>query len=93
MTVERELTEVRAGNVGDLTSALPCAFQLKCGKAPSPWRALREAVEAADGTGRFAVAILRRNAPSSHEQPEDVVLMPLSDFEEILSQLKASGAW
>ena len=92
-TVERNLEEVRAGNSGDLVSDLPCTFQLKCGKAPSVWRALKEAQEAADGTGQFAVAVVRRNASHSSEQPEDVAVLSLDDFTEILSQLVAGGVW
>lgn len=90
--VERELTEVRDGNVGDLKSDLPCVFQCKVGAAPSPWRAVQEADAASKGTGRYAIAVLRRNQAKGRPK-QDIVAMPLEDFEGILADLRAGGVW
>ena len=80
----RTLNESRDGNCGDLVHVKPFAAQMKCGAAPSPWRALREAVAAAD-PGDYPVAILKRNG----EKP--VVVQPLEDWAELVGKLKAFG--
>lgn len=89
---KRELTETREGNVGDIESPLPIAFQCKVGARPNIWTAVKEAEAAAAGTGRFAWAVTKRNGSGSRP-PEMIVSMPLADALEILSQLRAGGAW
>lgn len=90
--VERQLHEVRDGNLGDLVSDLPCVFQCKVGASPSVWKAVREADEATDGTGRYAVAIVRRNRAQGRPK-QDVAVLPLEDFEMILAELRGMGVW
>ena len=90
--VERELREVQQGNIGDLASDLPCAFQLKVGANPSVWKAVREAEAAAKGTGRYAIAIVRRNRSNTHPKM-DLACLLLRDFESIMAELRVSQTW
>ncbi len=79
----RCLAEARDGNVGDLTTELPIVVQCKVGKRPSVWRALEEAVEAAD-EGSLPVAVVRRNSPGGRPA-EDLAVLDLADFLRLLS--------
>lgn len=80
----RTLTETRDGNSGDLVHVKPFSAQLKCGAAPSPWRAMREATEAAD-PGDYPVAIIKRD----REKP--LAVLTLDDFCELVGKLKTLG--
>lgn len=90
--VERELHEVRDGNLGDLRSDLPLSIQCKVGTNPSVWKAVDEAEYAAKGEGLYAIAVVRRNR-SQGRKKQDLVCMSLRDFEDILSELRARGVW
>ena len=87
---ERNLTETRTGNAGDidLPPDIPLLVQAKCGGAPRIYRALAEAVEAADGTGRVPVALIHRDGAGSRPADEIAVLQ-LEDFMEMVDQLLA----
>ena len=90
--VERELHEVRDGNLGDLRSDLPLSIQCKVGANPSVWKAVDEAEYAAKGKGLYAIAVVRRNRATGRKK-QDLVCMSLGDFEDILSELRAGGTW
>lgn len=89
---ERTLTETRDGNVGDIDTDLPIVVQCKVGAAPNPWAALEEAEEAAEGRGRFAIAVVKRLRGNGRPGVELAVL-PLADLEEIITQLVKGGVW
>lgn len=80
----RNLTECRDANSGDLVHVKPFAVQIKCGAAPSPWRAMREARAAAD-PGDYPIAVVKRD----REQP--LVVMQMDDFCELTAKLKTFG--
>ena len=86
---ERNLTETRTGNAGDidLPPDIPLLVQAKCGGAPRIYRALAEAVEAADGTGRVPVALIHRDGAGSRPADE-IAALRLEDFMEMVEQLK-----
>ena len=89
---ERNLDEVRHGNSGDLlVGSLPLCVQVKVGKRPNLWRALREAHEAA-GPGLHPIAVVKMNG-SRHEPAVEGVFLPLDDFLEIVGQMKRCGIW
>lgn len=92
-TAKRQLTEVREGNQGDIETTLPLVIQCKVGKRPPVKKAVQEAVDAAEGTGKYAIAVTRENATHSSSQPVDMVHMPLSDFLDLLHELCYSGVW
>lgn len=81
---ERNLTECGRGNGGDVLCP-GLTIQVKVGQAPSPWRALAEAVEAAEGTRRMPVAVLRRNRAPGRERV-DAAILRLDDFLDLLEQ-------
>lgn len=87
----RNLEECRDGNAGDLKTGLPLAVQCKVGARPDIYGAVRQAAEAAI-PGQHPVAIVRRNG-SGHRAPEDLAIMPLADFLEIIGQMKRLGVW
>lgn len=89
----RELTETRAGNIGDVTTDLPLVVQAKCGKLPPIWKAVQEAEQAAGGTGKHPVAIVRRNGTNRHDPAVDLAVLPLADFLEIIGLMKHHGIW
>ena len=86
----RVLTETRDGNLGDVDAdGSPYVVQCKVGAAPSPWRAQREAVEAADneGAGRVPLALVRRNGSGSRPAVDLAVLR----LDDLLAILASSG--
>lgn len=90
---ERTLTECRDGNVGDLDlpAWVPLRVQAKVGASPAPWSALREA-RTASGPGLRPVALLKRSGAGSRPS-EEVAVLPLDDFFELVRLLLASGTW
>ena len=89
----RNLTECRTGNAGDLDlpQDVPLLVQAKVGARPPVWEALKEAIEAA-GPGVHPVAILKRNGAGGRKA-EEVAVLPLEDFLELVEILQASGLW
>lgn len=85
---ERVLTESRTGNSGDVRSDRhPLVVQAKSGKAPSPWKALSEAV-AVSAPHEIPVGILHRDrAPG--RQAADVAVLRLDDFLALLTKVEA----
>ena len=86
IAAERNLSESRTANAGGpgdllLPSDVPLAVQCRVGAEPSPWRALRDAQEAAQATGPgvVPVGLLRRNRRGSRG-PEGVAVLPLRDL-------------
>lgn len=90
---ERNLTECRTGNAGDLVLPewCPLSVQVKVGARPNPYEALREARESA-GEGRVPVAVLRLNGQGARP-PEDMAVLPLEEFLDLVRGLRASGWW
>jgi len=85
---KRNLEEVRSGNSGDLVlpDDVPFSVQCKVGKRPPIYRALREAVEAAED-GETPVAIIRRNGSGSRP-PDDLAVLPLEAFLRLVEALR-----
>ena len=90
-THERVLTETRDGNVGDVTGGTPLVIQCKCKGTIDASGAVREAQEAAHGTGRFAVAYLKRTRRGTPK--EEIVALPREDWDEIVGLLVHNGVW
>ncbi len=90
---ERNLTECRTGNAGDLElpAWCPLSVQVKVGARPNAYEALREARESA-GERLVPVAILRRNGRGS-VPPDDLAVLPLDEFLDLVRGLRASGWW
>lgn len=82
---KRSLEEVREGNTGDIQSDMPIAFQCKVGAEPRVWQAVSEAVDAAL-PHEYAVALVRRNQRGKRDK-QDIAVIPLDDFMEILGML------
>lgn len=89
---ERTLTECRDGNVGDITCKLPIVFQCKVSGRPDIYGAVAEANEVASPKSYLAVAAIKRNG-SRHKPADELAVMPLSDFLELLHLLRATGIW
>jgi hypothetical protein len=87
VTHQRTLTETRDGNQGDLTSALPLAYQCKVGACPPIYDAITEAIAVA-GSVRVPVALIRRNAKPGRPKV-DLVVMRMEDWCEWLRVLVA----
>lgn len=90
---ERNLTECRTGNAGDidLPEWCPLLVQAKVGALPPIWQAIREAEEAA-GPGQHPVAIVRRNG-SRHQPPVDLAIMRLDEWLDMVAGLRVAGWW
>lgn len=88
---ERRLTEPRDGNRGDLVLPpdVPLVVQARVGPAPSPWRALADAAEAA-GPGEVPVGAVRRNGRGGRPA-EDLAVLPLGAFVQLVGALRAAG--
>lgn len=85
----RETDETQQGNVGDVrdkASRFPLVIQCKHQKAPSPWKAMKEAEEAVR-PGELAVAAVRRHGG------EDLVIMRPRDFMVLLRAIEAQDAY
>ena len=90
---ERNLEEVRSGNRGDLVfpKDVPLTVQAKVGARPPIYPALQEA-EAATPPGNFPVALIRRNGCGSKAR-DDLAVLRLDDFVELVGLLRAPGVW
>jgi hypothetical protein len=90
---ERNLSECRTGNAGDLELPpwCPLSVQVKVGARPNPYAALREAREAA-GAARVPVAVVRMNGRGA-TPPEDLAVLPLEEFLDLVRGLRASRWW
>ena len=90
---ERNLEEVRGGNLGDivLPKDTPLTIQCKVGRQPPVYGALKEAEEAAP-PGHFPVALVRRNGAGSRPS-DDVAVLRLEDFIELVGLLRLAGVW
>lgn len=88
----RNLEECRDGNSGDVKCPYPLAIQCKVGARPDIYGAVKEAEEAAEPKHHFAVAVVKRNG-SRHVAPDELAVMPLDHFLELVDLLRAMGAW
>lgn len=86
---QRTLTECRDGNVGDITCQLPITFQCKVGGRPDIYGAVKEADQVATPLSYLACAVIKRNG----RPPDELAVMPLADFLELIHLLKATGVW
>jgi hypothetical protein len=91
---QRNLSERRSGDKGDLDTNLPVQFEIKAKKQPSVWKAVEQAQEASELTerGDYSVAFLRRKNGRGKES-DRLVAMPWDDFREIAEKLVAEGIW
>lgn len=89
---ERNLTETREGNSGDVWTDLPLAIQCKVGARPDIYGAVKEADAVASPKHDFAVAVIKRNG-SRHKPADELAVMPLDHFLEIINLLKGTGVW
>jgi hypothetical protein len=88
---QRILHETRDGNCGDIdTPRIPLAWQCKVGARPDIYGAVKEAKEAAGE--RFAVAVVRRNG-AGRRPSDDLAVLPLDDFLEIVGLLTGTRVW
>lgn len=89
----RTLSECRDGNVGDIQCPdLPIVWQAKVGARPDIYGAVREATEVAEPKGLHPVAIVKRNG-SRHQPADELAILPLDDFLEIVGTMKRLGVW
>lgn len=89
----RTLSECRDGNSGDIQCpGLPIAWQCKVGARPDIYGAVAEASEVADPKEHYAVAVVKRNG-SRHKPADELAVLPLADFLEIVGLLRGVGAW
>jgi hypothetical protein len=83
---KRVLNETRDGNQGDIrptkASGFPIVVQCKTGARPDVWGAVREAVDAVDGS-EFAVAAIHRTGRGG----ERIMALPWDDGVELLALL------
>jgi len=75
---ERNLTECRTGNAGDVVTDLPLSVQAKVGARPPIYEALREAVEAAK-QGEIPVAVVKRNG-AGQRKADRLAVLAWDDF-------------
>ena len=82
---ERNLTETRDGNTGDIVNNLDLAIQCKCGALPPIWSGLAEAVADGEAKGAVPVLMARRNRSGKREKV-DVVVMRTADWFELVKR-------
>jgi hypothetical protein len=86
-TAERNLTETRDGNSGDLVNNLGYAIQCKIGAAPPIWTGLAEAVAASKG----AVPVLMASRNRAKGRPRtDIVVMRRDDWITLVTHARAA---
>ena len=90
--VIRNTLERVTGNNGDLIVDLPITVQCKVGLTPPVWEAIAESIEVGARQNKHPVAILRRNAKVGRPK-QDVAVMPLDVFLELLGLLAGRGIW
>jgi hypothetical protein len=89
----RVLSEARDGNSGDIDCpTLPISWQAKCGARPDIYGAVKEAQAVADPKGLYAVAVVKRSG-AGQRKPDELAVLPLADFLEIVKSLKDLGIW
>jgi hypothetical protein len=85
----RCLIETQQGNKGDIASDAPYSVQCKVGQRPNVYKALDEAVEAAED-GDLAVAIIKKNGGGG-KPPQEFAAIPLDDFYRIVRGIHERG--
>jgi hypothetical protein len=92
--VQRNLEEVRSGNSGDLVipDILPIVVQAKVGERPSPYKALKEAQDVADGTGKYPIGMLKVNG-AGMRRAQEVAILRLEDVFDWMRQLREFQVW
>jgi hypothetical protein len=90
VSAERNLSETRDGNTGDLITSLPLAIQCKVGANPPLWTGLEEAIADAGRTGRTPVLMARRNRAPGREK-RDVVVMRTADWLELVRRAQCAA--
>lgn len=89
----RNLEECRDGNAGDVKCpALPIAWQCKVGARPDIYGAVEEASAVADPKHHFAVAVVKRNG-TRHRPADELAVLPLAHFLDLLNLLMANRIW
>lgn len=86
---ERNLTETRDGNTGDIVNNLGLAIQCKVGATPPIWSGLAEAVADGEAKGAVPVLMARRNRSGKREKV-DVVVMRTMDWFRLLQLAHAN---
>jgi hypothetical protein len=92
----RQTDEPQQGNSGDVRDvsvSVPITLQVKKGKAPSPWKAMKEAEEGADFYHPIPIAIVHRDQRKPGEGAEQLVLMRPDVFMGILKVLSEGTAY
>lgn len=87
--------EEREGGGRDVKTDLPFCIQAKAGSQPSPWKALKQACDAAKDT-EHPVGALKfnhdaRRDPENNRACLRAVVMRYEDWLEIINILKANG--
>ena len=87
---ERNLEEVRTGNTGDikLDHDIPLVIQCKTGARPPIYQGLDQAIEAARESAKIPVAVIHRDGTNSAEPAQELAVIRLDHFIEIVEQLK-----
>jgi len=89
----RNITETQTGLASDIDAPdLPVTWQLKVGAKPNVWAAVREADEASNGTGNYAIAVVRKNKAKGRPK-QDIAVLPLRDLESLIQELRGTGIW
>jgi hypothetical protein len=85
---QRNLREVRHADEGDIDvpHTIPVVYQVRYGKGPSIWKAVRDAERQA-GPLKHGVAVVKRDGERK------IAAMPWSDYLEILEVLVKGGLW
>lgn len=89
-TAERNLTETRDGNTGDIVNNLDLAIQCKCGALPPIWSGLEEAIADGEAKGRVPVLMARRNRATGRPKA-DVVVMRTADWLELVRRARCAA--
>ena len=87
ISAERNITETRTGNAGDidLPSHVPLVLQCKVGARPPIYRAIAEAEAVAESTD-YPVAIVKRDGAGGRKADE-LAVMRLDDWLEFVEKL------
>ena len=90
---KRNLTEVREGSSGDLeVTGAPLLPECKVGVRTNPIAALRQAVDAAEGTGKIPVVFVRQNRHGGRDRL-DAAVLTMPDYMEMVALIKSLGGW
>ena len=88
----RNLEQVRDGGCDLIDHGYPIEIECKVGTRINLWAATRQAIKAADGTGKYPVVFARLNRQAGHSR-QDVAVLPLEDFIEIIESMRIGGMW